>query len=146
MKLIFIDCEFNGWNGDLISMALVDEDGNEFYEVLDLENDWEYERWVFDNVVPILNKDPIPKEEFQRRLWWFINQHQEIHLVADWPDDIKYFCQSLITAPGHCINTPKLGLTMEINRNLSTERSKVLHNALEDARAIKESYFKLKDL
>ena len=33
MKL-FLDCEFNGFGGELISMALVDENERYFYEVL----------------------------------------------------------------------------------------------------------------
>ncbi len=39
---IWIDCEFNEFGGDLISMALVADDGQEFYEVLELENDEKY--------------------------------------------------------------------------------------------------------
>ena len=35
MKL-FLDCEFNGFGGELISMALVDENERYFYEVLPL--------------------------------------------------------------------------------------------------------------
>lgn len=138
MKL-FIDCEFNEFGGDLISMALVAEDGQEFYEVLNLENDEKYGSWVFTNVVPWLNKDPITKQEFQQKLWHFINQWEEVHIVADWPDDIKYFCMSLITGPGMAINTP-LKMTMQIDRELTTESSAILHNALEDARAIKRSW------
>jgi hypothetical protein len=138
MKL-WIDCEFNEFGGDLISMALVAEDGQEFYEVLNLENDEKYGSWVYFNVVPYLNKDPITKEAFQRKLWQFINQWDEIHIIADWPDDIKYFCDSLITGPGMALNTP-LNLTMQIDRTLNTESSAILHNALEDARAIKRSW------
>jgi hypothetical protein len=139
---IFIDCEFNGFGGDLISMALVAEDGQEFYEVLNLSRDRAYEGWVAINVVPHLNKDPVSKDVFQAKLWKFINQYKEVHLIADWPDDIKYFCMSLITGPGVCINTPPK-LTMEINRELSSNSSVILHNALEDARAIKQNWNKL---
>src|SRR6056300_1630477 len=140
MKL-WIDCEFNEFGGDLISMALVPEYGQEFYEVLNLENDEKYGSWVFANVVPWLNKDPITKQEFQQKLWMFINQWEEVHIVADWPDDIKYFCMSLITGPGMAINTP-LKMTMQIDRELTTESSAILHNALEDARAIRHSWLK----
>lgn len=139
---VFIDCEFNGFGGDLLSMALVAADGEEFYEVRSLEKDKEYVRWVADNVVPHLNKDPVNREVFQSRLWQFINQYSEVHLIADWPDDIKYFCMELIVAPGVCINTPSK-LTMEINRQLSSTSSVILHNALEDARAIKQNYDEL---
>lgn len=138
---IFIDCEFNEFGGDLISMALVADDGQEFYEVLDLENDEKYGSWVFANVVPWLNKSAIPKVVFQDRLWRFLNQWDEVHIIADWPDDIKYFCMSLITGPGMALNTP-LNLTMQIDRTLNTESSAILHNALEDARAIKRSWYK----
>jgi hypothetical protein len=140
MKL-WIDCEFNEFGGDLISMALVAEDGQEFYEVLNLENDEKYGSWVYFNVVPYLNKDPIDKQVFQAKLWQFLNQWDEVHIIADWPDDIKYFCMSLITAPGMCIGTPAK-LTMQIDRELNTESSAILHNALEDARAIKRSWSK----
>jgi hypothetical protein len=137
---VFIDCEFNEFGGDLISMALVADDGAEFYEVLNLENDYAYGNWVDKNVVPYLNKEPITKELFQQKLWHFINQWQEVELIADWPDDIKYFCMSLITGPGICIGTPQK-FTMQIDRELTTESSKVLHNALEDARAIRRSWY-----
>lgn len=136
---IWIDCEFNEFGGDLISMALVADDGQEFYEVLDLENDEKYGSWVLANVVPRLNKDPITKELFQQKLWSFINQWDEVHIIADWPDDIKYFCMSLITGPGIAINTPPK-LTLEIDRSLDTNNSRILHNALEDAHAIKWSW------
>lgn len=138
---IWIDTEFNEFSGDLISMALVADDGQEFYEVLNLENDEKYGSWVYFNVVPYLNKDPIIKQLFQQKLWAFINQWDEVHIIADWPDDIKYFCMSLITAPGMCIGTP-LKLTMQIDRTLNTESSAILHNALEDARSIKHSWYK----
>ena len=138
---IFIDCEFNGFGGDLISMALVSADGAEFYEVLNLEKDKCVNSWVAKNVVPYLNKQPITKCLFQTSLWAFINQWKEIHIIADWPEDIKYFCDSLITAPGMAINTPPK-LTMEVNRSLNTNTSGLLHNALEDAKAIKESWDK----
>lgn len=128
---IYIDTEFNGFNGRLISMALVAEDGNEFYEVLECRNPVE---WVRINVIPFLEKEPVEAHIFQTKLYMFLNQYQEIHLIADWPEDIRHFCGALITGPGDCLNHPPL--TMEIRRDLSSEDSKVPHNALHDARAI----------
>lgn len=138
---IWIDCEFNEFGGDLISMALVADDGREFYEVLNLEKDDKYGSWVYANVVPWLNKEPIDKRVFQEKLRAFINQWDDVHIIADWPDDIKYFCMSLITAPGIALNTP-MNLTMEIDKVLNTESSVILHNALEDARAIRRSWYR----
>jgi hypothetical protein len=55
MKL-FLDCEFNGFGGELISMALVDENERYFYEVLPCIN---LTSWVLNNVIPILNKQAL---------------------------------------------------------------------------------------
>jgi hypothetical protein len=140
---IFIDCEFNGFGGDLLSMALVSDDGQEFYEVLNLEHDFVYVDWVKENVVPILNKAPIDKQSFQHKLSLFINQYNDVTVIADWPDDIKYFCDSLIVSPGVSIRTPE-SLYLRIDRELSSKDSLIPHNALEDARAIKKYYHKLK--
>lgn len=139
---IWIDCEFNGFRGDLLSLALVSEDGSEFYETLALPEGKSYDPWVAENVVPHLNRDPISKEEFQQKLRNFILKWDSVHIIADWPDDIKYFCESLITGPGEAINTP-LNLTMQIDRELNSARSAIPHNALEDARAIARSQRRL---
>jgi hypothetical protein len=127
---IYIDCEFNGFGGQLISMALVAEDGNEFYEVLECYNPVP---WVAENVMPFLNRDSVSSTMFKKRLAHFLNQYDELHIIADWPDDIRHFCQALITGPGTMLSTPSR-ITMEINRKINSI-SRIPHNALEDARA-----------
>jgi hypothetical protein len=128
---VYIDTEFNGFNGRLISMALVAEDGNEFYEVLECRNPVE---WVQINVMPYLEKEPVEAHVFQTKLQQFLYQYESIELIADWPEDIKHFCNALITGPGLCLNYPQITMTMR--RDLSSAGSKVPHNALHDARAI----------
>lgn len=139
---IWIDTEFNAFGGSLISLALVAEDGSEFYETLALPEGETYDPWVDENVVPHLNKNPISRESFQKALRNYILKWESVHIVADWPDDIRYFCESLITGPGQAINTP-LKLTMQIDRELNSARSAIPHNALEDARAIARSQQRL---
>ena len=129
---IYIDTEFNEFQGELISMALVAESGPEFYEVLPCENPGP---WVAENVMPILGQEPVVKQVFQLRLQHWLAQFPKVHLIADWPEDIQHFCQALITGPGMRINTPPL--TMEIRRDLDAV-SALPHNALADARAIKD--------
>jgi hypothetical protein len=133
MKM-WLDCEFNGWNGELISMALVTADGHEFYEVLRCQEPVE---WVAKNVMPILGKAPVPKHIFTDNLQVFLCAYAELTIIADWPDDIAYFCKALITAPGECINTPPL--TFQIVRDLPPEAyaGEFPHNALSDARQIR---------
>lgn len=140
MKInLFIDCEFNGFGGELISMAIVSEHGDEFYEVLQLPENTKIHSWVKENVMPILKKKPVDRFVFQRKLHEFLSNYSEVHVIVDWPDDIKYFCQSLITGAGTMMSIPST-LTMEIDRTLSNDKSEILHNALADARAIMLSW------
>lgn len=50
---LFIDGEWNSFGGDLISLALVAEDGREWYEVLDCVDP---HPWVAENVIPKLGR------------------------------------------------------------------------------------------
>lgn len=129
---LFLDCEFNGFKGELISMALVSDMGHEFYEVLPYKNPIP---WVEKNVIPVLGKKPVEDMKmFQWQLFEFLKQFDSIHVVADWPEDISHFCMALLTAaPGERINTPPL--TLEIMRVDSV--SDLPHNALSDAVGIR---------
>lgn len=129
---LYIDCEFNEFKGELISMAIVSEDGKEWYQVLPCPQPGD---WVKDNVLPILGKEPVSKEFMQKSLQTFLMQFDKINLVADWPDDIKHFCETLITGPGMRLDTPPL--TMEIIR--VDAKSELPHNALFDAIGIKNA-------
>jgi hypothetical protein len=130
---LYLDCEFNEFKGELISMALVAEDGSEWYEVLPCENPG---AWVKHHVMPILNKKPVVDgAAFSASLRAFLFKFDSIHIIADWPEDIAHFCESLIVGPGRRIGTPPL--TMEIIR--VDAPSKLPHNALADARGIRDA-------
>lgn len=131
---LYLDCEFNEFKGELISMALVADDGQEFYEVLECRNPGP---WVKQHVMPILNKPPVPLHIFQSILQTFLMKFETIEVIADWPEDIKHFCDALITGPGLRLNTPPLQMTIY---RVDTA-SQLPHNALADARGIAE-YFK----
>lgn len=130
MTTIFIDCEFNEFGGELISMALAAENGEEFYEVLPCDSP---KPWVKEHVMPILGKEPISINEFQGQLKEFLNRFRHVHIVADWPEDIAFFCKALITGPGMRLNTPPL--TMEVVR--VDAESMLPHNALADAQGLR---------
>lgn len=127
---IWIDCEFNGFGGDLISMGLVDEAGAAFYGVLSCDSP---EPWVAEHVMPILGLEPMPLADFQARLCFYLAQYESVHLIADWPEDVSHFCRALITGPGTRLDTPPL--TMEVVRIDAS--SDLPHHALEDARGIR---------
>lgn len=137
---LYIDTEFNGFGGELISMALVSECGKEFYEVLPCA---EPVSWVAENVIPVLGKEPIDLEQMQAGLQGWLHQFPAIHVIADWPEDIQHFCKVLICGPGMRLNTPPL--TMEVRRDLDST-SDIPHNALADARGIRDLAVSLKEL
>lgn len=132
MMRLWIDTEFNSFKGALISMALVDELGREWYEVLDCPSP---DPWVVEHVIPVLGKCAVTRQMMQDSLQAWLGHYKAIHLVADWPEDIQHFCELLITGPGMRLDTPLL--TMEIRRDLDTV-SEMPHNALADARAIRK--------
>lgn len=141
---LFLDTEFNGFCGKLISMALVPENDSirEFY--IELEMTDQLDPWVRDNVIPHLILQPSSFRVFQNELAQYLHEvnfhNDECIIVADWPDDIRHLCESLITGPGEMIpikHTLKFELDLNIKYN-----SLVPHNALFDARAIKEFYLK----
>ena len=129
---LWIDCEFNDFQGPLISMAIVAEDGREWYESLGCDNP---SPWVAANVMPIIGKEPVSREAMQSSLCKWLAQYEAIHVIADWPEDIAHFCQTLITGPGYRLATP--ALTLEIVR--IDGGSEIPHNALADARGIREA-------
>lgn len=145
----YLDCEFNGYRGDLISMALVAEDGRELYLVT--HHLPAVIPWVADNVIPILFADGAEAavswraDLFGAQISSFLGDDLDPTIVADWPDDIRYFCECLITGPGEMVETARR-LTFTIVRVDSYPTSlpgAVQHNALWDARALR---FKLQEL
>jgi hypothetical protein len=92
MKL-WIDSEYNGFRGALISMALIDEVGREWYEVLKCRSP---SPWVAKHVMPKLDKQPVTRGVVRKSLSDFLYAYESVHIVADWPQDIQHFCELLI--------------------------------------------------
>jgi len=138
---VFIDCEWNGYRGKLITMALVAMDGRELYAGVPMHE--ELVPWVQEHVVPAIG-DPenlTGKLELASRLYRFLEPYESVHIIADWPEDLEHLCRVIVTGPGTRIPTPRL--TMEVRRDLDSTQSCLPHNALADARAIKDHYLSL---
>lgn len=133
---LFIDCEFDVPTDQLISMALVSLDGKQiFYEVIDVTPT---DPWVIDNVMNCLNKLPITKEQFITKLDQFVEKFSSIEIIADHPADPYYFLKWIIREKGEWFRKP---FTIKIDDYLSAKGSVILHNALEDAKAIRLDWF-----
>lgn len=140
----FLDTEFNGFGGALLSVALVPEDGEEFYATLALEGD--ALPWVERNVVPFLDHVPqaLQSPRLSRRdaaveLSHYLSVDPAPVIVADWPEDISQFCNLLMTGPGEMVPVPALTFELVPLGGFSTAaNSTVPHNALHDARALRD--------
>ena len=141
----FLDTEYNGFGGALLSLALVPEDGGEeFYVTIACPDP--LDAWVERNVIPYL--DTVPEGLRSPRLargaaaealaqWLLHDENPEI--VADWPEDLAQLAMLFVTGPGRMLNVPALTLRFEPLQSFSTAaNSAVPHNALHDARALRD--------
>lgn len=139
----FLDTEFNGFGGELLSIALVPELGDqEFYATFALTR--EPHSWVAQHVIPYLHMVPPGLNQEMTRLdageeiarYLAFDPHPVI--VADWPDDIVYFCSLLTTGPGEIVDVGTIEFVLLRTPGFSTAaNSAVPHNALHDARALR---------
>ena len=141
----FLDCEYNGFNGGLISLALVPEDGGEeFYAVVTCNEP--LNEWVQHNVQPFLDHVPVGLQhpaqnplEVADLLSAWLSGFPDVEIVADWPEDIALFCRLLMTGPGQMVAVPSLTFRLWKLPGFSTARnSQVPHNALHDARSLRD--------
>ena len=137
---LFLDTEFNGFGGKLMSLALVPENDSHraFYKEIEMTD--QLEPWVRENVMPHLIMIPCSHHDFQQALAQYLWEVGDCTIIADWPDDIRHFCESLVTGPGERISMPSR-IKFELDLDIAYE-SLVPHMALHDARAIKEFYLK----
>ena len=140
----FLDTEYNGWGGALLSLALVPDEGEELYLTLDWAGP--LEEWVERNVLPYLDTVPEPlvsprlsRTDAARTLAHYLAGDPEPLIVADWPEDIVLFNALILTGPGTMVEMPALTFRFLPLPGFSTAaNSKVPHNALHDARALRD--------
>lgn len=142
MATYFLDTEFNEFGGDLISLALVRADSENYLYVATACD--EPGAWVAENVIPIIDAPGadavrILPTSFGRFIADFLDGDPYPVIVSDWPDDIRYFCQALIVGPGQMVNIPRLRFEIvRVDAYPTTLAGAVQHNALWDARALRE--------
>lgn len=135
MTRIFVDCEFNGFGGELISMALVSDEGDEWYHVRSEPRVWN--EWVFENVFPVLYSEPVGPEAFRESALAFLRGFENPTICADWYTDLVHFF-SLFAGKDH---TESVGYPCKAELVLiENYNSAIPHNALSDARAIRDAW------
>ncbi|WP_041391904.1 hypothetical protein [Sphingobium sp. SYK-6] len=139
----FLDTEYNGFGGTLISLALVPEHGDqEFYVSLPLPE--AIHPWVERNVIPYLRHVPpgvdhvLDRVQAAEQLEAYLQGDPDPWILADWPEDLAHFCALMVTGPGERINLRSLRFELINATGFSSARnSSVPHNALHDARALR---------
>ena len=145
----FLDTEFNGFGGALLSVALVPEEGEEFYATLQCTDP--LEPWVERHVAPFLDMVPdqlsgprLTRADAAAMLAHYLAGDPAPLLVADWPEDISQLCMLLLTGPGTMVPVPPLSFELLTFTGFSTAANSVVpHNALHDARSLRDHVLEL---
>lgn len=140
----FLDTEFNGFGGELMSLALVPEYGDQdYYVVIPIQAP--PEPWVAKHVVPYLESVPpmlynrLDRIAAAHDIAAFLASDPDVTIIADWPEDIALFCRLLLVSETEIVDIRHMRFEFRRTPGFSTARnSKVPHNALHDARALRD--------
>lgn len=132
----FLDCEFNGFDGPLISIALVPEreDRGEFYAVLPCHRPT---RWVAEHVMPKLGRRFEARSTVVAALAAYLMPDLDPCLVADWPEDIAHAAALLAFQGKRLVPQVRFDL-LNLPGFDTASMSQLPHNALADARALRK--------
>lgn len=142
---LYLDTEFNGHGGELISLALATpEEGLYFYGVKSWITPKSIHPWVAEHVMPKitafefgpgLKPEMAQPHDFKRQLHRFLGAFPDAHIYADWPHDFAHLMNCLAgetyeqaldyQCTMHLIKTPPGEPVPEVP-----------HNALSDAIAL----------
>lgn len=146
----FLDTEYDGFGGPLLSLALVPEDGGEEFYVV-IAHDAVRDEWVQRHVIPFLDMVPeqlkgprLTREAAAAALAHWLAFDEAPDVIADWPEDLAQLSMLLVTGPGQMVPMPTLTMRFVPLHSFSTAaNSKVPHNALHDARALRQHLMSL---
>jgi len=144
MSKLFLDCEFNGLHGELISMALVSDDHAEWYQTVAVRG--RIDPWVAEHVIPYLSatftahtRERSDHEDLAASLDAFLSNFDNPEIIADWPADFEHFGNLLTIIGANGGFKEAYACTMRLI-NTPPLKPEVPHNALSDARALRDWY------
>lgn len=146
MKL-YLDSEYNGHGGDLISLALAAPTGSHWYGILRKPMAEDLHPWVAENVIPVLDQTGVGAHAvtmvrgpsyFRESLHEYLvaRRHpSQLTIYADWPDDFAHLLK-LMRGDSYDESwmvpcTMQLIVTPE-----GAPKPEIPHNALSDAIAL----------
>jgi hypothetical protein len=134
MTRLYLDTEFDGHGGRLLSIALVSDCGREFYaEVAGADPS---DPWVRLNVVSKFTGPMLDRKKVRDDLRTFLARFSRITVVADWYADFVHFFglfegEDFRSSFDVSVHTVLLSGPSDI-------RPENPHNALSDARALRD--------
>ena len=140
----YLDTEFDGFGGPLLTLALVREDGASLY--LNYVGHAARNEWVRANVLPIVRAVPFDVTTINcghrggaARIAEFLRGDAHPHVNTDWPDDVRYFCGALIVGPGEMVGIPHISFEIHrVDAYPTNLPGAVQHNAWWDAMALRQ--------
>lgn len=141
----YIDCEFDGHSGPLLSIALVRDDGHSIHIQTKAEAS---DPWVLDNVVPRMDLHcaaldwTVDVNDVGTLIAHFIGDDDTPIIIADSPVDIGRCCAALTTSRnGGWASVEYAHITFEVH-NVDCYPTRlaaaIQHNAWWDAMALRE--------
>ncbi len=133
----FVDTEFNGFGGELVSLAAVPETGEAapFYEAVDCKKPT---AWVRTHVLPVLRTRLRSLHEVARSFAEYLADDTDVQIIADWPEDIAHAARLLTDGKGGRLVRSEVQFRLLPHGSFSAEtRSEVPHNAYYDALALR---------
>jgi len=151
VEVFYIDCEFDGHNGQLLSIALVGETDSIHIKTTAPARD----DWVLQNVLPLMDMHNAPKSasvslnDVGSVIRAFLGDCKCPVIIADSPVDIGRFCRALSTSTdGQWASTDFPAMRFEVHNvdcYPTTLEGAVQHNAWWDAMALKAALSAIKE-
>jgi hypothetical protein len=137
---LYLDTEFNGHGGELISLGMVSPCGRIWYAAKCLDTDGGvYDPWVQEHVIPVLGTRLLLPGIFKKAFLDFIEEFDNPTIICDWHADAAHFL-SLLEGPDY-------GSSLDYACNITILKtppapkgpvSRTPHNALADAVGLME--------
>lgn len=143
--IYYVDCEFDGHRGRLLSIALVRKDG---YGIHVQTLNKPFDKWVEENVMPHMNSHNaensvvVDENSVGAVLRVFIGQDKEPAFISDSPVDTGRLCRALTTNEAGewqpCGYDTMQFLVSNVDCYPTKLEGAVRHNAWWDAMALRE--------
>jgi DNA polymerase III epsilon subunit-like protein len=163
-NIIFLDTEFSSvdpYKGEILSIALIKFNGEELY--LELEYEGPVDPWVKKHITPTLKEKKVSRKEAIKRITEFVGEKKPFVISYINQYDVIYSYKlfgNIKTTPffwlpidfasilfGMGINPESYQLKDKDNFfkeiGIDTAKFKHTHNALEDARLLREVYLRM---